>query len=138
MTQLALFEDSHREQLSGVQTYFRGDYIGRNIIKNAVRLTLAFVLGLIGWGLYNAETLLVDITAIDVRALGARILFFYAVFMCAFLVLTYAVWALRYARAEADLYHYRELLKELERLNAQEDVRKAATAAAKASHTNIQ
>lgn len=124
MTQLALFEEHHREQLDGVQTYFRSDYIGRHMIKNGLRVTLAYLLVLIGWGLYHAETLIVDITKIDVMALGARILFYYAVSMCVFLLLTYIIQAIRYSRAKEDLYEYRQLLKELERAYQQEDYEK--------------
>lgn len=124
MTQLALFEEHHRDQLEGVSTYFRSDYIGRHMIKNGLRTTLAFLLVLAGWGLYHAETLIVDITKIDIMALGAKILFLYAVAMCVCLVLTYAMQAIRYSRAEEDLYHYRELLDELEKEYQQEDIRK--------------
>ena len=125
MTKLALFEEQHKEQLEGVQGYFRGDYIGRLMIKNGLRITLAFLLGLAGWGLYNAETLIVDITQIDVKALGARILFLYAVVLSVFLVLTYAIQTLRYARAKQDLYQYRELLKQLEKAYREDDEAKS-------------
>lgn len=121
MTRLAVFEKHHKDQLAGVQTYFRSDYIGRQMFKNGLRITLAFLLVLAGWGLYHAETLLVDITKIDVTALGARLLFLYAAVMCAFLVLTYIIQTIRYARAQRDLNQYRELLKALEKAYRQED-----------------
>ena len=124
MTKLALFEKSHKEQLKGVNTYFRSDYIGRHLIKNGLRVTLAFLLLLTGWGLYNAETLIVDLTKIDVAALGARILFSYAAMMSFFLVLTYAIYAVRYSRARQDLYQYRELLKKLEKAYQEEDAKR--------------
>lgn len=124
MTKLALFEKSHKEQLKGVNTYFRSDYIGRHLIKNGLRVTLAFLLLLTGWGLYNAETLIVDLTKIDVAALGARILFSYAAMMSFLLVLTYAIYAVRYSRARQDLYQYRELLKKLEKAYQEEDAKR--------------
>lgn len=127
MTQLALFEKHHREQLDGVSTYFRSDYIGRQMIKNGLRVTLAFLLVLAGWGMYNAQVLIVDITTIDVMALGARILFLYAASMCVFLLLTYVVQTVRYARAKQDLYVYRQMLKELEQQYHLEDVSKSNT-----------
>lgn len=115
MTELAIFEKNHEKQLEGVQRYFRSDYIGRVMIKNGFRITAAFLLVLTGWGLYNAETLIVDITKIDVKALGAQILFLYAVVMCLFLLITYIVQTVRYARAKQDLYQYREMLRKLEK-----------------------
>ncbi|MDO4344860.1 MAG: hypothetical protein Q4C50_08675 [Eubacteriales bacterium] len=124
MTQLAVFEEHHKDQLSGARTFFRSDYIGGAMIKNGIRITLAFLLALAGWGVYNAETLIVDITKIDVMALGSRILFLYAAIMCIFLVFTYAIQAVRYSRAMEDLYQYRELLKELELSYQMEDAEK--------------
>lgn len=120
MTKLAIFEESHKEQLEDVRTCFRSDYIGRHMIKNGFRITIAFILVLLGWGLYHAETLIVDITKIDVMALCARILFYYAVALSVFLVITYAIWRVRYERAKQDLQQYREMLHELERMYWQE------------------
>lgn len=122
MTQLAMFEESHHQQLTDVRTHFRSDYIGRHMIKNGLRITVAYLLILLGWGMYHAETLVVDITQIDVLALGSRILFLYAVFLSFFLVLTYSIQSVRYLRAGNDLEHYRELLEQLEALYAQEDL----------------
>lgn len=34
MIRLAIFEEHHMEQLEGVRTCFRSDYIGRHMIKN--------------------------------------------------------------------------------------------------------
>lgn len=121
MTRLAFFEKHHEKQLEGVQKFFRSDYIGRIMIKNGLRITVAYLLGLAGWGLYHAETLIADITEIDVKALGTRILFLYAVVLCLFLLFTYIVQTVRYARAKQNLYQYREMLGKLEKNYRMED-----------------
>lgn len=121
MTKLAIFEKEHKSQLDGVRRLFRSDYIGRYMIKNGFFITVAFLFALMGWGLYHSETLIVDITRIDVEALAARILFAYAVVLSVFLVLTYAIYRVRYQRARMDLYQYQEMLKELERLYDREE-----------------
>lgn len=121
MTRLAIFEKNHRDQLDGVRMYFRSDYIGRHMIKNGFRITIAFLLVLVGWGLYNSETLIVDITKIDVQALVASILFAYAVALSVFLVITYAVYRVRYERARQDLCEYQERLKKVEFLYKKEE-----------------
>ena len=121
MTRLAIFEKNHKDQLDGARMYFRSDYIGRHMIKNGFRITVAFILVLIGWGLYNSETLIVDITKIDVQALVSRIIFAYAVALSVFLVITYAIYRVRYERARQDLYQYREMLKELEHIYDREE-----------------
>ncbi len=121
MTKLAVFEEGHREQLESVRTSFRSDYIGRHMIINGFRITIAFLLALAGWGLYHSETLIVDITKIDVMALVSRILFCYAVTLSVFLVITYAIWMVRYERAKQDLQQYCEMLRELEKVYRQEE-----------------
>lgn len=121
MSKLAIFEKNHRDQLNGVRVYFRSDYIGRHMIKNGFRITLAFLLVLAGWGLYHSETLIVDITKIDVQALAARIVFAYATVLSVFLVMTYAIYSVRYERARQDLHQYQEMLKKVSFLYETED-----------------
>lgn len=124
MTRLAIFEEHHKEQLSGVRTYFRSDYIGRHMIRNGLRVTVAFFCILAGWGMYHAETLLLDITQIDIWASGKQILFLYAVWLSAFLVLTYSIQSIRYIRALKDLEEYKEMLNQLESEYTKEDRKK--------------
>lgn len=124
MTQLAIFEKEHQTQLRGAGDYFRSDYIGGRMIKNGFRVTIAFFLMLAGWGLYNAETLIFDITKMDVRALAVRIVLVYFMLMAVFLLFTYIHQAIRYSRAREDLEHYREMLEQLEQSYREEDERK--------------
>ena len=123
MTRLAIFEESHKEQLQGVRSFFRSDYIGRQMIKNGLRVSAAFLCILAGWGMYHAETLMIDITRIDVWGLGKHILFLYAVWLSFFLVLTYSIQSIRYVRALKDLEEYREMLTQLEQEYDREDQR---------------
>ena len=123
MTRLAIFEEHHREQLYSVQTCFRSDYIGRYMIKNGLRVTAAFLCILAGWGMYHAETLMLDITKIDVWGFGKQILFLYAVWLSFFLVMTYSIQSIRYARALKDLEEYRGMLDKLEQEYDREDAR---------------
>ena len=123
MTRLAIFEESHKEQLQGVRSFFRSDYIGRQMIKNGLRVSAAFLCILAGWGMYHAETLMIDITRIDVWGMWKRILFLYAVWLSFFLVLTYSIQSIRYVRALKDLEEYREMLTQLEQEYDREDQR---------------
>lgn len=121
MTKLAIFEEHHREQLQGVRTCFRSDYIGRSMVKNGVRVTAAYLLLLMGWGLYHAEMLVVDISRVDFPVLAARVMFLYAVMLAVFLVMTYSIESVRYARARKDLEEYRSMLKILEQCYEEEE-----------------
>ena len=111
MIRLAIFEEHHREQLQGVRTCFRSDYIGRHMIKNGLRVTAAFVCILAGWGMYHAETLMLE----------KQILFLYAAWLIFFLVMTYCIHSIRYMRARKDLEQYQSMLTMLEREYNRED-----------------
>ena len=97
------------------------------MIKNGLRVTAAFLCILAGWGMYHAETLMLDITRIDVWKLGKQILFLYAVWMSFFMVLTYSIQSVRYMRARKDLEQYKELLPQLEHEYDREEGRQRHT-----------
>lgn len=123
MTRLAIFEESHKEQLQSVRTFFRSDYIGRHMIKNGLRVTAAFLCILAGWGMYHAETIMLDITKMDIWSIGKHLLFLYAVWLMFFLVLTYSIQSIRYVRALKDLEEYRDMLTKLEQEYDREEKR---------------
>lgn len=116
MTKLALFEREHKSQLDGVRRRFRSDYIGRQLIKNSLRVTEGYLLIIVGWCLYHVETLLIDITSIDIIQVAKNFLIGYGIVMAVFLFLSYVIWSVRYSRAMQDREIYSEMLDELERL----------------------
>ena len=71
--------------------------------------------------MYHAETLMLDITRIDVWMLGKQILFLYAAWLIFFLVMTYCIHSIRYMRARKDLEQYQSMLTMLEREYNRED-----------------
>lgn len=125
MTKMAVFEVKNDSELYKVQTYFRSDYIGSHLIKNGFRITVVFLLGLIAWGCYNMEKLVNEITTMDIGALVFRILFAYLIVLCIFLVITYALFAVRYAKAKEGYDYYQTMVRKLEREYEKEESVKA-------------
>lgn len=121
MTEIAIFEQKNKTELYKVQSYFRSDYIGAHLIKNGIRITVAFIIGLLAWVCLNMDTLVKDITNMDIGAFVFRILFAYLIVLCIFLVITYAIFAVRYSASRAELEKYQYLLRKLEKEYENED-----------------
>lgn len=121
MTRMAIFESRNEEELYKVKNYFRSDYIGVHMIKNAIRITLVFLLGLLAWGCYNMDKLVKEITSMDIGALVVRIVVVYVVVLVIFSIITYIIYSFQYIRAKEDLEYYQILLEKLEKEYERED-----------------
>lgn len=121
MCRLAIFEEEHKDQLDGARGHFRSDYIGKHMIRSALRTTAAYLLILAGWGLFHFDQLTLKISEVDLKLLGTGILSGYIGLMGTMLFLTYVIWSRRYADAEKHLIYYQKSLKKLNTLYEEED-----------------
>lgn len=103
------------KQLQDAESYFRGDYIGIRLIKNFFRMTAAFLLGAGLWILANLDYVVERLGVLDVAGIGWKLLAAWAVLEAVYLLLTYLVSTLRYARCEKEREEYGQLLLSLER-----------------------
>lgn len=113
MTKLADFEQRNEESLRNAGDYYRSDYIGIQLLKNFVRITLAFVVGTGLWACCHMDSLMKKLNTMDIRETGIRILAAYLAAAAFFLLLTYVVCTVRYYRSERKLLKYRNMLEQL-------------------------
>ena len=113
MTRLAAYEEHEGKKCMAIADFFRGDYIGWNIIKTIVSATIAFII-IIGMALYyDMEVLMQDIYKMDLMGFGKQILIYYLVFIAIYAVIAYIVYSVRYYRAKKSLKKYFNRLKQL-------------------------
>lgn len=124
MSRLAIFEEEHKEQLDGARGYFRSDYVGRQLIRTALRTTAAYLLIMAGWGLFHFDFLTLNITEVNPEVLIGGILLGYAAIMGVMLLFTYIIWSIRYSEAEEELEFYHDCLKDIEKCYEEEDEKK--------------
>ncbi len=113
MTKLASYEKREERRAQNAGNFFRGDYIGWELLKSFICGTLAFLVaaGLLIFS--DFETLLQDIYQIDLLEHGKRILKIYCIYMSVFLVGTYIASAYRFSKARKSLRNYYKGLKML-------------------------
>ena len=72
MTELAVFEKEHAVQMKNVTTYFKGDYISRNLIRGFISFTICSALLVCLWILFNVDIVLSSIDMDGLKALAMR------------------------------------------------------------------
>lgn len=121
MTKLAAFEEEHHGMIRQAGTYYRSDFVGVNLLKNILRGTAAFFIGLALWACYHSEELMEKLNTMDVMGLGRQILIAYGVLMILFLALSYVIYSIRFFQCEKKLQSYRLMLERLGKEYEQEE-----------------
>lgn len=113
MTKLASYESGRGKRNMNVLNYFRNDYIGFQILKSVIAATISFFAVFAVYVFYNLETLLQDIYKMDLMAFGKTIVILYLCVVGAYGVISYVVYASKYAKAKKSLKVYYASLKKL-------------------------
>lgn len=114
MTKMASYEAKTGKKDKAAAAYFRGDYIGMQMILSLVTVTVVFLAGLGAYVIFNFTEVMENIYSIDMVATARRIVILYAAAAGIYLAVTYAVYAVRYAKAKKRLNLYLEYLDCLE------------------------
>lgn len=121
MTKMASFEKNEGKRSMSIGTYFRGDYIGKEIIKSIVYGTVAFAIVFGMYIAYDFEFFMQDIYKMDLLEFGKAAAGYYFKFIIAYAIITYIVYALRYQGARRNLRAYYNNLKRLNAIYKAED-----------------
>lgn len=121
MTKMSAFEKNEGKRSVAIGTYFRGDYIGKEIIKSIVYGTLAFIIIFAMYIAYDFEFIMQDVYKMDILEFGRLIAGYYFKFIIGYAVVTYVVYALRYQKARRNLRAYYNNLKRLNAMYKKDD-----------------
>ena len=113
MTKLALYEKNEGVRDSRINTYFKSDYLGFQLIGSFICCTLACLLGVAIYAAYSFEELMLTIYSMDLAAFVGKAILYYAAILILFLGVTYFVYAYRYNRMRRNLDAYYKSLKNL-------------------------
>lgn len=113
MTKLASYEANEGKRNVSIGNYFRGDYIGLQVIKSIINATIAFIIVFALFIFYDFEIFMSDIYKMDLLSFGKTVLIAYVVFVAIYALISYLVYAYRYARARKSLKMYYNNLKKL-------------------------
>ena len=106
MTRMACYEAKEGRKNVAIGNYFRGDYIGLQVIKSVISATIAYILIFAMFILYDFEVFMADIYKMDLLEFAKNVLFFYLGTVGAYALISYVVYAVRYSRAKKSLRAY--------------------------------
>ena len=113
MTKMASYESGKGKKDISILNYFRGDYIGFQVLKSVIAATISFLALLAVYLFYHFETLMQDIYKMDLMEFGRSIIIVYLCTVGAYGVISYVIYASRYNRAKKSLRIYYSNLKKL-------------------------
>ncbi|MBQ7767156.1 MAG: hypothetical protein IJ397_09960 [Lachnospiraceae bacterium] len=120
MTRLAAYEQKEGKKNEEIGSYFRGDYISLQILKSVISATLAFLLIVGLFVLYDSELFLSDIYKIDILEYLKKLILYYFIFTGVYVLISYIIYAIRYRKAKRRLKVYFNNLKRLQILYQRE------------------
>lgn len=113
MTKMASYEANEGKKNVAIGSYFRGDYIGWQVLKSIISATIAFVVVFGVYIFYDFETFMTDIYKMDLIEFARHILSMYLWTVGIYAVIAYAVYMIRYMKAMKSLKLYYMNLRKL-------------------------
>lgn len=113
MTRMASYEENEGRECLAVLNYFRGDYIWFQILKSMICATLVFGVLFGMYIFYDFENFMLNIYKMDLLEFGKTILSKYLIVVLLYSAVSYAVYAVRYAKAKKNLKVYQNNLRKL-------------------------
>lgn len=121
MTKMAVYEEHEGKKSMSIGTYFRGDYIGKEVIKSIVYATVAYLIVIAIYICYDFEILAQDIYNMDLVQFGAQLLKDYLKLVVSYAIITYIYYAMRYQSARRSLRSYYNNLRRLNSMYRKEE-----------------
>ena len=113
MTHMASYEANEGKKNVTIGNYFRGDYIGFQVLKSIISATIAFVIVFGMFIFYDFEVFMQDIYKMDLLEFAKNVLIAYLTTVGGYAVLAYIVYWRRYSKVKRSLKRYYSNLKKL-------------------------
>ncbi len=122
MTKMAAFIDREGKKNDAINTYFRSDYVGFNVLKSIISATIVFGICLATYVLCKFEFVLSNIYNTDnLLAIGRRFLVYYLLLVGVYSLVSYVVYSYRYSKMRGSMKAYYADLKKLARMYEKRD-----------------
>ena len=127
MVKMAMFDKNEGKACKPMMQYAKMDYISMQLLKSFISGSVAYVILCIIWVLYDAEVFMNMLNGqyfIDLlKGIGIR----YALFMAAYLAITYIVYRVRYIQRKKLIKTYYKHLKDISKIYDREEKLKSPT-----------
>ena len=113
MTKLSSYEAGEGKKNMAIGSYFRGDYIGKEVVKSFIYGTIAYVIMFAVYIAYDFDIFMQDIYKMDLIEFGKNVGILYVKLIVAYMLATYLVYHIRYKRSRRGLRIYYNNLRRL-------------------------
>ena len=122
MTKMAAFIDREGKKNDAINSYFRSDYVGYNVIKSILSASIVFGIFLATYVLCNFEEVLSNIyNTENLLSVGRRCLIYYLLLVGVYSLATYVIYSYRYTKMRKSMKAYYGNLKKLARMYEKKD-----------------
>ena len=116
MTRMAAYESGEGKKNGAIGSYFRGDYIGLQVLKSIISATIAYFLVCGIYLLYHFETLLDGIYEMDLWGFARNAAIAYIVTVAVYALISYVVYSYKYGKAKKKQKAYMNRLRQLSQI----------------------
>ena len=116
MTRMESYTENEGKKNMQIGNYFRGDFISLQILKSVINVTIAYVICVVLYILYDLEIFLQEIYKMDLLGFTKQLLLYYAVAVVGYGLITYLVYTYKYSKARKSLKNYYNNLKKINAL----------------------
>lgn len=113
MTAISVYEERDGKRDLSINGFFRGDYIGAQVLLGAICGTIAFAVIFAMYMLYDLEDFMVNFYKMDVMAFAQGVLKKYVIFLAIYMVISYFVALYRHNKAKKHIENYKTALRTL-------------------------
>lgn len=113
MTKLAIYEQGKGKKVINNNKYYKKDYVGVKMLNTAITITMAYMICLALWVMYKIDYFVEEIVNIDLFNLGKKVLVIYVIVFILYMLISYAVYSMKYLKMQDMNKEYSENLKEL-------------------------
>ena len=124
MTRMAVYENGEGRKNGAIGSYFRGDYIGLQVLKSVISATISFVLVCAVLVLYNFDGIMDSLYGIDLFAAAKKVIIAYVVVVAVYALVSYLIYSFMYKKARKKQKAYAASLRHLSEMYQREAINK--------------
>ena len=114
MTRMAAYEAGDGKKNQTVCNYFRGDYVGFQMLKTWIAVTIAFCIMCGVYLLFQMDIIMTDFYSIDLIAFAKKCVFAYVILCVVYLFAAFVIAQRRYGLAQRATVRFGKELEELD------------------------
>ncbi len=120
MTRMAAFEQHEGKKNNTINSYFRSDYVGFEVLKSIISATIVYLILVAAYVMYHFSDVLQDIYNTDLMGTARKYLVYYIALVAVYSVISGVYYSIRYRKMRGSMRAYYACLKKLGRMYEKE------------------